>query len=659
MRRPLSVVVPTRDRPAQLERCLASLRAQLEAEDELIVGDSASCRSNEVAEVAAQHGARYLRCDVPGASRARNAGWRAAAHDVVAFIDDDVLVAPGWRAAVDDALSAAPSAAFHTGRVDTPPDQRGTTRPVAVALHDDAFAIGPEVVGAIGGSGNLIVTVAALREVGGFDEDLGAGARFRAAEDNDLFDRLLAAGHRGRHDPAVEAWHEQWRTKVATIPLARAYGIGTGARLAKLVRTDRRRARLAAADFVWTWGVVDLVRCIRFRSRLGVLTAIARLAGTAAGFARAIVRPVRDGHLGARSSRSVPLFVDARRLAPPRAGVGNHLAALVAAWQDDPDLRGRVVLLTRRGDEPAPGLALSTRPLRGGPLWHLRAATAVRVARGRFVSPESLIVPILLGRRATVTVHDLAALRLQDAHPVRTRVVFRSLLGLAVRRAGRVIVPSEATAAELRRSFPRADRTTVVVRNARRRLSSTAQPPSGLGRYVLFVGTLEPRKNVEVLVRAFQQVAPAGWRLVLVGAWGWLQEPERQRLEALIDADPRVEHHGYVDDSDLANLYAGAEVFAYPSSYEGFGLPVLEAMAFGTPVIVTDTPALVEVAGGAARLVDPADLQGSLETALAELLGDDDLRRALGRRSLERARWLAEEERSAAARVAAVCLGAR
>jgi glycosyltransferase involved in cell wall biosynthesis len=339
--------------------------------------------------------------------------------------------------------------------------------------------------------------------------------------------------------------------------------------------------------------------------------------------------------------------------------VGNHLAALVAAWQDDPDLRGRVVLLTRCGDDPPPGLALSTRPLRGGPLWHLRAAAAVRLARGRFVSPESLIVPILLGRRATVTVHDLAALRLQAAHPVRTRVVFRSLLGLAVRRAGRVIVPSEATAAELSRSFPRADTRVVVVRNARRRLSSTAQPPSDLGRYVLFVGTLEPRKNVEVLVRAFQRVAPVGWRLVLVGAWGWLQEPERQRLEALIDADPRVEHRGFVDDEHLAGLYAGAEVFAYPSSYEGFGLPVLEAMAFGTPVIVTDTPALVEVAGGAGRLVDPADLQGSLETALAELLEDEALRRALARRSLERARLLADEERSAAARVAAVCLGSR
>ena len=119
----------------------------------------------------------------------------------------------------------------------------------------------------------------------------------------DLFDRLFAAGHGGRYSPEIRAWHEQWRGKSALLALDWRYGFGTGARLAKLVRSDRRRARIVAADFLWTWTGRQLLGGARERNKFVVGSALARYAGVVAGFFRALVVPVRDGHFVLRGTR--------------------------------------------------------------------------------------------------------------------------------------------------------------------------------------------------------------------------------------------------------------------------------------------------------------------------------------------------------------------
>ncbi len=159
--------------------------------------------------------------------------------------------------------------------------------------------------------------------------------------------------------------------------------------------------------------------------------------------------------------------------------------------------------------------------------------------------------------------------------------------------------------------------------------------------YVLSLNTLEPRKNLGTAVRAFarlvEQERIGDLRLVLVGARGWDFAAVFDAVERSPALRERILFPGYVADGDLAALYSGALAFVYPSLYEGFGLPPLEAMQCGVPVVTSDTSALPEVVGEAGRLVAPDDVDG-FAGALGELYGDAAARAELGRRSLARAR---------------------
>ena len=160
------------------------------------------------------------------------------------------------------------------------------------------------------------------------------------------------------------------------------------------------------------------------------------------------------------------------------------------------------------------------------------------------------------------------------------------------------------------------------------------------GPYLLSVCTLEPRKNIDAVVRAFGRVAAergmADLQLVLVGARGWNTARIDQAVQAAGGARGRVIVTGFVPDGDLAPLYGGATAFVYPSLYEGFGLPPLEAMACGVPVLTSNTSSLPEVVRDAGLMVDPADVDG-LAQAMLTLVRDDGLRRELARRAVARA----------------------
>jgi glycosyltransferase involved in cell wall biosynthesis len=157
-------------------------------------------------------------------------------------------------------------------------------------------------------------------------------------------------------------------------------------------------------------------------------------------------------------------------------------------------------------------------------------------------------------------------------------------------------------------------------------------------RFALFLGAMEPRKNLLRLLDAWANIKPAirheTW-LVVAGADGWLNDGVRARVAALGLTD-HVRFTGYVDSDDVAALYSLATVFAYPSLWEGFGLPVLEAMACGTPVLASDVSSLPEVAGDAAVLVSPTDVE-AIADGLTRLLDDAALRADLVARGLRRA----------------------
>jgi glycosyltransferase involved in cell wall biosynthesis len=232
-----------------------------------------------------------------------------------------------------------------------------------------------------------------------------------------------------------------------------------------------------------------------------------------------------------------------------------------------------------------------------------------------------------------VTIHDLCWLRAPRTMRASTRWLDRVLMPRSLRQADRIIAVSQATHAALAAAFPDVADRLVVVHEAAEDLPAPGAPVIA-GAYVLCVGTVEPRKNLARLFEAFARVdTPA--RLVLAGARGWGTEaPEAMARRAGIAE--RFIWLGEVGDATLASLYRHATLLALPSLYEGFALPLLEALAHGIPVLHGDNSAMPEVAGDAGAGVDATSVD-SIAAGLARLLGDEAFRGALAARARSQA----------------------
>ncbi len=251
-------------------------------------------------------------------------------------------------------------------------------------------------------------------------------------------------------------------------------------------------------------------------------------------------------------------------------------------------------------------------------------------------------------RRLVVTIYDLTFVTHPEYHlPANVAHCLEGTL-LAIERADRLIAISESVRRDLiERMHVPAERIVVTPLAADQTLARVTDPtlldrvrrryrlPE---RFVLFLGAMEPRKNLLRLIEAWAALAPAVRRetsLVVAGARGWLNDAVRSRVE-MLGLRERVHLAGYIDGEDLAALYSLATVFAYPSLWEGFGLPVIEAMACGTPVLTSDLSSLPEVAGDAAVLVPPTDVE-AIADGLLRLLEDAALRADLAERGRRQA----------------------
>lgn len=262
-----------------------------------------------------------------------------------------------------------------------------------------------------------------------------------------------------------------------------------------------------------------------------------------------------------------------------------------------------------------------------------------------FVWPATRLPP------SVVTIHDLGYLHFPQAHPWRQRLYLAASTRWSAHAARRVIAISQATAADLTRfqRTPAAKLRVVYEAGPPRTGVDTAAVAAlrsryGLaGPYALFVGTLQPRKNILRLAQAFAALVRAGQidgDLVLAGGAGWLSADLLAAVDGLGLGD-RLRRLDYVQDDDLPALYAGARVFCFPSLYEGFGLPVLEAHAYGAPVMTANRSALPEIAGEAALYVDPEDVD-AIAAALLRLSQDEALRQQLiaaGYENVKRFSW--------------------
>jgi glycosyltransferase involved in cell wall biosynthesis len=275
------------------------------------------------------------------------------------------------------------------------------------------------------------------------------------------------------------------------------------------------------------------------------------------------------------------------------------------------------------------------------PFWHVLAARAATRECDVFLSANSYLTTWFAGIPSVPIVYDLVTF---DRSLLPNRVVAvieRVTLPPAVRRANAFLAISQATADDLMQRFPSAaERTDVALLGHTPALlleldtaEAAALPAPG---FVLSVGTLEPRKNLPRLVAAFQRLDERlrlAHPLVVVGALGWQTGETLEALRSLGDGCVML---GHVSDAALAELYRRCAVFCYPSLGEGFGLPVLEAMAAGAPVLTSNTSSLPEVGGDAVAYADPHDV-ASISAQLESLLTSPERREELSERGRERA----------------------
>jgi glycosyltransferase involved in cell wall biosynthesis len=321
------------------------------------------------------------------------------------------------------------------------------------------------------------------------------------------------------------------------------------------------------------------------------------------------------------SRRHAPVAIDARAAARRELGGVERMAREMAARL--PRLRpGRYAVLR-------PPAALTQR---AGHLWE-QALLPLATRRSQAIYCPANAAPILT-RRIVLVIHDLAALRHPEWYSAQFAIYHRHVLPRLAHRALRLITPSEFSRRELADAVGiDPERVAVVPNGVDERFSPAADPEPvrrayALERpYVLLVGTRIARKNLGALAAARRRLGGLGVELVSAGSGRhWSRQTEATPVRPL----------GYVADDQLPGLYAGAAALAMPSLYEGFGLPVLEAMASGVPVVAADQAALTETCGTAALLVNPDD-GDALAAALATAATDDAVRAKLVAAGLERA----------------------
>lgn len=328
-------------------------------------------------------------------------------------------------------------------------------------------------------------------------------------------------------------------------------------------------------------------------------------------------------------------------LLDPPTGVGRYTKELAEAVEltGDVSLARYAVAFGGAKDPSVRRWRVPARLIRGSWRRFGRPAIDSLVGAVDAVHATNFVLPPTAGAPGVVTVHDLSFYR-DDVFPGGHRL--RDLVPWSVARAARVVVPTDAVREEVIERFALpAARVTVTSEGVSPVFFGASPLPEMVlerlripGPFVLAVGTVEPRKNLVRLLEAWRAASPSleGWSLVIAGPKGWGPE---------LPETPGVLLPGWIDEASLPGLVAAASVFCYPSLYEGFGLPPLEAMAAGTPVVAARYSTAEEVLGSAAELVDPLD-SAALGEAIVRVAGDRDLRAAMlvaGRARAARFTW--------------------
>ena len=357
------------------------------------------------------------------------------------------------------------------------------------------------------------------------------------------------------------------------------------------------------------------------------------------------------------------VVLDAGPAVHQRAGLARYAERLASAlWQHFRDALDLTLVYNSHSGRRLPAslgsIPALTLPL-GQHRWRLGALTCQllraslvegRLPAGDVYHATEHLLP-WMARPSVMTVHDLIFERYPQHHTRANRAFLRVAMPLFVRRADAIIAVSQHTRRDLLEVYATPPQKVYVVEEGideRFRPAGEADIRRVKERYsirrpyLLMVGTLEPRKNHALAFRALAQLKAEGWphSLVAVGGGGWLFDAVQRQVESLQLSDDVI-FAGHVADADLPALYSGADCFLMPSLYEGFGIPVLEAMACGAPVVCSKVSSLPEVAGEAARFIEPLTAEG-LADAVRQVLSHPKMADKMlsdGMRQAGRYRW--------------------
>jgi glycosyltransferase involved in cell wall biosynthesis len=353
--------------------------------------------------------------------------------------------------------------------------------------------------------------------------------------------------------------------------------------------------------------------------------------------------------------------IDATPLLKELSGIGHYVDRLIRGLQAVDAKNSYRVFYTawkEVGPVSPPSLRLFPAKRLPWPKWFLPLATGLcrwpLPGLSRLTSDEDIVhwtsnfLPPRGSRKQVLTLYDLTFLLFPKHHPWQRRVLHSMTIARSAALADGIIVISHQTKQDVMRYLGVPESKLHVVYPAASPLfepKSEAQRSKVLSKYrlpdkayLLFIGNIEPRKNLVRLLVAYAKARPRfarRYRLVVIGGQGWRNTEIFRKADELALEDD-LTFLGYVPDEDLPSLISGALAFVYPSLYEGFGLPPLEAMACGTPVVTSDVASLPEVVGDAAVMVDPYDTD-ALATAIARVVESPDLRQELSERGMKRA----------------------
>ena len=256
--------------------------------------------------------------------------------------------------------------------------------------------------------------------------------------------------------------------------------------------------------------------------------------------------------------------------------------------------------------------------------------------------------PFLLACASVVTIHDLTFFLFPELHKLSKRLFFPSVIRASARKADALITVSENTRQDSIRLLHVPEEKIFAVQlgvdeifhpikdnGLRRKIYQQYQLPE---KFILYVGLVEPRKNLPLLIRSFRTLVEEGFshRLVIAGRLGWMYQEVFKQIETL-GLEDRIKFTGYVPRQNLPIVYNLAELFVYPTLYEGFGLPVLEAMACGTPVVTSNISSLPEIVGNAGILVTPGE-ESALAEAMVKVLSDPKMQENLAEKGIIRSK---------------------